>query len=590
MPGYLGNDPAGSATKIARQTYTTSGAATTDFTFTSGYDVGYLDVYVNGERQTKGKNFTASDGSTFKVLNGGVGTGSTVEAIAYKTFNLATVDFDDLGNTGNLTLTGDISGANATFTGDVSIGGTLTYEDVTNIDSVGVITARAGVDIITGGIDIVGNTTGLNVTGVGTFVDVNVSGAATVAGNLVIADKIVHSGDTNTAIRFPAADTFTVETAGSEVLRVDSTGDVGIGTEDPTQKLHLFNRTASGALIHYDGASNSHFGLRIRSNSDGGNFESDFANGTTAMLDLFADASTVSGGDFLVCRSQSNVPILLVKGNGNIGIGTDNPQSELEIQSATDPKIRLESQESGSKRLELFIDGGEAVGTIAADQSASQLAFRTAGSERLRITSTGRIGVGTVGPTHSLHVYDATDNSAQRNDVQAYTGGITIQNQSEVFDAFAALRFNFHGDDSFYLKTRRIGNNNGEFEIGQNYSSTSTDDIAIKIDNNLNVGIGTTIPGTELHVQGNNGYAELRLSGNSGSGGTIEFYEATTKVADIFADTTNNIVFRNTTEALRIDVGGNVNIAGITTATQLFEGSTRVATAGKAVAMALVFG
>ena len=140
MPGYLGNDPAGSATKIARQTYTTSGAATTDFTFTSGYDVGYLDLYVNGERQTKGKNFTASDGSTFKVLNGGVGTGSTVEAIAYKTFNLATVDFDDLGNTGNLTLSGDISAVDATFSGDVSIGGTLTYEDVTNIDSVGVVT------------------------------------------------------------------------------------------------------------------------------------------------------------------------------------------------------------------------------------------------------------------------------------------------------------------------------------------------------------------------------------------------------------------------------------------------------------------
>ena len=159
MPGYIGNDPAGSATKIARQTYTTSGAATTDFTFTSGYDVGYLDVYVNGERQTKGKNFTASDGSTFRVLNGGVGTGSTVEAIAYKTFNLATVDFDDLGNTGNLTLTGDISGANATFTGDVSIGGTLTYEDVTNIDSVGLVTARAGVVIVGGGLTVTGIST-----------------------------------------------------------------------------------------------------------------------------------------------------------------------------------------------------------------------------------------------------------------------------------------------------------------------------------------------------------------------------------------------------------------------------------------------
>ena len=43
----------------------------------------------------------------------------------------------------------DISG-NATFNGNVSIGGTLTYEDVTNIDSVGVITARAGI-VVTGG-------------------------------------------------------------------------------------------------------------------------------------------------------------------------------------------------------------------------------------------------------------------------------------------------------------------------------------------------------------------------------------------------------------------------------------------------------
>ena len=37
--------------------------------------------------------------------------------------------------------------------------------------------------------------------------------------------------------------------------------------------------------------------------------------------------------------------------------------------------IRLESQESGNKRLDLFIDGGEALGTIAADQSASSLAL-----------------------------------------------------------------------------------------------------------------------------------------------------------------------------------------------------------------------
>ena len=250
MPGYLGNDPAGSATKIARQTYTTSGAATTDFTFTSGYDVGYLDVYVNGERQTKGKNFTASDGSTFKVLNGGVGTGSTVEAIAYKTFNLATVDFDDLGNTGNLTLSGDISGVNATFSGDVSIGGTLTYEDVTNIDSVGVITARSGVDILSGGIDIVGNTTGLNVTGVSTF-----------AGPISVGDTI-SLGD-HDRLRFGAGNDLQIYHDGTDNYVQDSrdNGRLRISADifqviDKDASEQMLKATVDGAVeLSYNGST-----------------------------------------------------------------------------------------------------------------------------------------------------------------------------------------------------------------------------------------------------------------------------------------------------------------------------------------------
>ena len=53
--------------------------------------------------------------------------------------------------------------------------------------------------------------------------------APTITGDLSIADKIVHTGDTNTAIRFPAADTITAETGGSERLRVDSSGRLLIG-------------------------------------------------------------------------------------------------------------------------------------------------------------------------------------------------------------------------------------------------------------------------------------------------------------------------------------------------------------------------
>ena len=56
------------------------------------------------------------------------------------------------GLTGN--VTGNISGTTGSFTGNVSVGGTLTYEDVTNVDSVGLITARTGVRVTAGGIDV----------------------------------------------------------------------------------------------------------------------------------------------------------------------------------------------------------------------------------------------------------------------------------------------------------------------------------------------------------------------------------------------------------------------------------------------------
>lgn len=76
------------------------------------------------------------------------------------------------------------------------------------------------------------------------------SGNVAVTGDLTIADKIVHSGDTNTAVRFPAADTVTVETAGSERLRIDSSGNVGIGTSSPTSNLSVigtYNQVLSSA-------------------------------------------------------------------------------------------------------------------------------------------------------------------------------------------------------------------------------------------------------------------------------------------------------------------------------------------------------
>ena len=107
---------------------------------------------------------------------------------------------------GNLTgdVCGNVTGVAATFTGPVTIGGTLTYEDVTNIDSVGVITARDGIKVTGGdvqvGTAVTVDTSGINVTGVITATSFTGSGANLTnlppAGNTVslVSDGAIAAG------------------------------------------------------------------------------------------------------------------------------------------------------------------------------------------------------------------------------------------------------------------------------------------------------------------------------------------------------------------------------------------------------------
>jgi len=74
-----------------------------------------------------------------------------------------------------VTTTGSIVATNGTFSGNVTIGGTLTYEDVTNIDSIGVVTARNGVVINSGGLIV---TSGVSTLGVTTLTTLTVTGNA----------------------------------------------------------------------------------------------------------------------------------------------------------------------------------------------------------------------------------------------------------------------------------------------------------------------------------------------------------------------------------------------------------------------------
>ena len=76
--GYIGRNPGDSSVVISRQSFIASGI-TTDFTFASGYTVGYFDLYINGVRLIEGTDYTASDSATFSVLNGGAQDGDVLE-------------------------------------------------------------------------------------------------------------------------------------------------------------------------------------------------------------------------------------------------------------------------------------------------------------------------------------------------------------------------------------------------------------------------------------------------------------------------------------------------------------------------------
>tara|TARA_R100001510_G_scaffold32554_1_gene29049 strand:- start:3489 stop:3902 length:414 start_codon:yes stop_codon:yes gene_type:complete len=93
-----------------------------------------------------------------------------------------------------------------------------------------------------------------NRVGVGTATP---SAALDVTGDVSIADKIIHTGDTNTAIRFPAADTVSFETSGSERFRVASSGQLGIGGANYGTAGQLLTSRGNGAAPTWSDAPSS---------------------------------------------------------------------------------------------------------------------------------------------------------------------------------------------------------------------------------------------------------------------------------------------------------------------------------------------
>ncbi len=219
--------------------------------------------------------------------NTGIFQGGTADHLSFAAggSGIATVNVGGLAVSGvvtshSLSLSGD-----ATVAGNINVTGDLVYNE------------ERGVNLL--------------ISGVGTF-----------GGAVNIADSIVHTGDTDTKLRFPSADTITAETGGSERLRVTSAGKVGI------------NQATPEALLH------------VEASSSGASYTADAAD------------------------------TLILERNGGCVIDFRTP-------AANDSGL-------------IFSDTSRAVGTLLYNHSNNTLAFGVNGGEKLRITSGGDVGIGTL--------------------------------------------------------------------------------------------------------------------------------------------------------------------------------------------------
>ena len=190
----------------------------------------------------------------------------------------------------------------------------------------------------------------------------------------------------------------------TERMRIDSSGNVGIGATSPSAKLHSYATSGTTTTLgRFEAAIGSYTGTSlIAANTLS-------ASSTYNLFSCITDSDGDAGGPFTQ---------FLVRGDGNVGIGTSSPGYVLDVNknSATN-SIRIGSYQDTSKQWLLDnTNGGFTINGSGA--TSSTFMVNVSGSERMRIDSSGNVGIG------------ATANASAILDAQSTTKGVRFPNMT----------------------------------------------------------------------------------------------------------------------------------------------------------------